>query len=32
MPTTALGTFLHNLRRSLLRQDGTALTDSELLE
>jgi RNA polymerase sigma factor (sigma-70 family) len=32
MATTALGTVLQNLRRSLLRQDEAGLTDSELLE
>src|SRR5262245_35915307 len=32
MATTALGTVLNNLRRSLLRQDKVGLTDGELLE
>src|SRR5262245_34186084 len=32
MATTALGTVLHKLRRSFLRQDGATLTDGELLE
>ncbi len=32
MATAALGTVLHDLRRSLLRQDEAGLTDSELLE
>jgi RNA polymerase sigma factor (sigma-70 family) len=32
MATTALGTVLHNLRRSLLRQDEADLTDGDLLE
>ena len=32
MATTALGTVLHNLRRSLLCQEEAALTDGELLE
>src|SRR5262249_22586788 len=31
MTTTALGTVLHHLRRSLLRQDEAHLTDGELL-
>jgi RNA polymerase sigma factor (sigma-70 family) len=32
MAATPLGTFLHNLRRSLLRQDTVGFTDGELLE
>jgi DNA-directed RNA polymerase specialized sigma24 family protein len=32
MATTALGTVLHTLRRSLLRQDEERVTDAELLE
>jgi RNA polymerase sigma factor (sigma-70 family) len=32
MAMSTLGTFLHNLRRSALRQDGAGLTDGELLE
>ena len=32
MATTALGTVLHNLRRSLLGHDEAGLTDGELLE
>jgi RNA polymerase sigma factor (sigma-70 family) len=32
MATTAIGTVLHNLRRSLLRQDEADLTDGDLLE
>src|SRR5262245_53744343 len=32
MATTVLGTVLNNLRRSLLRQDGTSLTDGERLD
>src|SRR5262249_1090056 len=32
MAISALGTFLQNLRRSMLRQDGAGLTDGELLE
>jgi RNA polymerase sigma factor (sigma-70 family) len=32
MAMSALGNFLQNLRRSMLRQDGAGLTDGELLE
>jgi RNA polymerase sigma factor (sigma-70 family) len=32
MAKAALGTVLNNLRRSFLRQDGTGLTDGELLK
>jgi len=32
MTTTAIGTVLHNLRRSLLHNDEAGLTDSEILE
>src|SRR6266487_5833028 len=32
MATTAFGTVLHNLRRSLLRQEEAGLTDGDLLE
>ena len=32
MATSALGTVLENLRRSMLRHDGAGLTDGELLE
>jgi DNA-directed RNA polymerase specialized sigma24 family protein len=32
MAITALATVLHNLRRSLLRQDEAGFTDGELLE
>ena len=32
MATSGLGSFLQNLRRSMLRQDGAGLTDGELLE
>src|SRR5215471_13727484 len=32
MAMSALGNFLQDLRRSMLRQDGGGLTDGELLE
>src|SRR5262249_7516005 len=32
MAMSAIGNFLQNLRRSMLRQDGARLTDGELLE